>query len=135
MPKRYPLFAVWQGGTYEDASRVAHHGCVGDPKHLLRCDKQEDLKQFMQNVGEAVCAREKSAIAYFLVPDADVEVEIVDTKEEADIKVTDKKTGECVWLRVHAWAPKNCYKCDPMIDGKVAWTGHPENTVPREPRV
>jgi len=135
VPKRYPCMAVWERGTYEDASRVAHHGCEGEPKHLLRCDNEEDLEQFMQNVGEAVYARQETAIVYFLVPDADVEVEIVDTKEEADIKVTDKKTGECVWLRVHAWAPKNCYKCDPASDGKVDWTGHPENTVPREPRV
>ena len=134
MPMRYPCMAVWGGGTYEDANRVAHHGCEGKPKHLLRCDNEEDLEQFMQNVGEAVYAHQETAIVYFLVPDADVGVEIVDTEEEADIKMTDKKTGECVWLRVHAWAPKNCYKCDPMIDGKVAWTGHPENTVPREPR-
>lgn len=127
-PKRYPLMAAWKGKTYDDG--VFHPSCEADPKHLLRCDKQEDLERFMQNVGEAVCKRGSPAIAYFLEPDRE-SVQQVDTEGEANIKVTDKETGQRMWFRVDAWNPKNCYLCEPLSDGKVGWTGHPDNTVPK----
>lgn len=114
VPKHYPLGAVWRNGTYATENRLAHLNCEHEPVHLLQCEGEDELVEFMQRVGEVVKMRAEEH--------SDERGGVVVSEEmEAVVYYMDPVTGE----------PTNCYLCSPLDGNQVGWTGHPDNTIVR----
>lgn len=114
VPKHYPLFAVWRNGTYETKSRLTHLDCESEPAHVLQCDAEDELVEFMQRVGEVVKMRAEER-----------------SDGRGDLIVSEETQAVVYYMDPVTGAPTNCYLCSPLDGDQVGWTGHPDNTIVR----